>query len=279
MAKLTLIRPSGPSERLADADLPLSAAADTLGNLALAPAPPDRSARDAHACDDPTPPRDLAADAMRLHGAGPARSVPIQEVLARRDVWRGRRSLAQHAVLPTGHDALDALLPGGGWPLGALTEICSARLGLGELALVMPGLARLARAERWVAFVDSPMPLYGPGLVQAGLPLPRVLAVSGRAADRRHAGAWAAEQMLRGGACGAAVLWLTERDDDRALRRLQLAAEASQGFGVVLRPLAARTRTSPAAVRLSIEDGRRVKLFKCRGLDVSPSSAATVALH
>ena len=43
--------------------------------------------------------------------------------------------------------ALDAVLPGRGWPQGALTEILLAREGIGEIRLTLPALARL-QAQR-----------------------------------------------------------------------------------------------------------------------------------
>ena len=43
------------------------------------------------------------------------------------DIWRAA-ALARPAgrALPSGHAALDAQLPGGGWPVGALVEIQQA---------------------------------------------------------------------------------------------------------------------------------------------------------
>ena len=39
-------------------------------------------------------------------------------------LWRGRGAgPAGTSVLPSGHPPLDELLPGGGWPVGALTEL------------------------------------------------------------------------------------------------------------------------------------------------------------
>ena len=137
-------------------------------------------------------------------------SVALEHVLARTDVWRGRAATTQApAVLPSGCAALDRALPGGGWPLGAVTELCYAQDGLGELSLLMPGLARVARAARLVVFVASPHPLYAPALANAGLDLARVLCID--ATSSEHA-AWAWERRVIGSA--SAVLFVNE-----ALRR------------------------------------------------------------
>ncbi|MBX3682927.1 MAG: SOS cell division inhibitor SulA, partial [Thauera sp.] len=54
-------------------------------------------------------------------------------------VWHASRLAgAAGAVLPTGFSALDAELPGGGWPAGALIELLADRPGVGELSLLLP---------------------------------------------------------------------------------------------------------------------------------------------
>lgn len=207
----------------------------------------------------------------------------LDRVLARTDVWRGRQAATQApSVLPSQCAALDRALPGGGWPLGAVTELCCAQEGLGELALLMPALALVTRgvpgdaraashaaaerrAPRFVVFVAPPYPLYAPALANAGLDLARVLCVDAKSPE--HA-AWAAEQSLRSGACGAVVHW-APRADDRVLRRLQLAAESGTAWCAVMRPLAAADAPSPAALRVRIEAGPRAQVFKCRGVTSS----------
>ena len=46
------------------------------------------------------------------------------------------------AAQPTGHALLDAQLPGGGWPVGALCEVLQPLAGLHEWQLVLPALAQ-----------------------------------------------------------------------------------------------------------------------------------------
>ena len=43
--------------------------------------------------------------------------------------------------MSTGWSALDRLLPGGGYPIGAVTELLSAAAGIGELSLLLHGLS------------------------------------------------------------------------------------------------------------------------------------------
>ena len=50
--------------------------------------------------------------------------VALDTLLAARTLWHAGRSAAIAADgEPTGHDALDALLPQGGWPRRSLTEL------------------------------------------------------------------------------------------------------------------------------------------------------------
>jgi hypothetical protein len=56
----------------------------------------------------------------------------------------------------TRRSTLDAQLPLGGWPDAALTEILSARPGLGELTLVWPTLAGLTAAGERVVLIAPP---------------------------------------------------------------------------------------------------------------------------
>ena len=57
------------------------------------------------------------------------------------ELWKGRCPNGARRTLPSGHARLDERLPGGGWPVGALTEIITPHPGLGELSLLLPALA------------------------------------------------------------------------------------------------------------------------------------------
>ncbi|WP_297526633.1 translesion DNA synthesis-associated protein ImuA [Thiohalobacter sp.] len=189
----------------------------------------------------------------------------LERVLARRDVWRGRNGLANGGKsIATGLPELDALLPGGGWPRGALTELLLPREGIGALQLLMPALAQLSREQRWTAWVAPPYIPYAPALAAAGVDLSRQLMIHPRADGD---GLWALEQTLRSGTCGAVLAW-PMIDDARRLRRLQLAAEAGNCWGILFRPLAAADRPSPAAVRLQVTrvpEGLQLQVLKRRG--------------
>ncbi|MFP5306554.1 MAG: translesion DNA synthesis-associated protein ImuA [Gammaproteobacteria bacterium] len=186
----------------------------------------------------------------------------LQPLLRDPRLWRGSGA-AEIKAAPTGHAALDAVLPGGGWPRGALSEILHPFPGVGELTLALPLLVGLTQQPRSIALLAPPQLPAAPAWADAGVALARMLVVQPQAdADAL----WAAEQLLHAGA-GAVLLW-RERIDPTALRRLQLAAEAGDGIGLLYRPLAAEREASVAALRLRIERRHgepQIEVLKCRG--------------
>src|SRR5574340_781050 len=117
-------------------------------------------------------------------------------------IWRGnQRAQTAEEALPTGFAALDALLPGGGWPRGALTELLIGRQGIGELRLLIPALARLSEADGWLAWVAPPYVPYAAALTAVGIDLKRLVV----AKPPSEADAWWTCRSCRGGptcACG-----------------------------------------------------------------------------
>lgn len=189
-------------------------------------------------------------------------AVDLTPLLEQRRLWRGRAQPgARVPVVASGHAALDAVLPGGGWPRAALTELLIAGHGVGEFALLAPALARLSHSGRPLALVAPPHSPYAPGWQRAGVDLAQLRIID----CPPEQAPWALEQCLRAGACGAVLGWLP-RGDERLLRRLQVAAEAGQCPGFVFRPLTAASHASPAAVRVELSARpRQLRVLKCRG--------------
>lgn len=193
----------------------------------------------------------------------------VQTLLQHPSIWLGGQ--VEHTMTPalaSRHAALDAQLPGGGWPQGALTELLYAHEGIGELSLIMPTLKALNQDGRGVVWVAPPHLPYAPALHAAGLLSERNLIVT----PRHPADAlWAAEQALRSGACGAVVAWPEKsgvHSDLRAWRRLQLAAEASGAIGFLFRPLSTASEASPAPLRLQLDSHNgelHIRILKRRG--------------
>lgn len=188
--------------------------------------------------------------------------VALDALFTDRRIWRGQPVVAAPAsAQPSGHAALDAALPSGGWPEGALTELLLPADGIGELRLLLPTLARLTRARQDIVLVAPPYLPYPAGWRQAGVDFTRVHLIEASPRDAL----WATEQCLRGG-CVAAVLGWPHKADDRALRRLQVAAETGQTLGFAFRDQREARNPSPAALRVMVESApSQLRVLKCRG--------------
>jgi protein ImuA len=165
---------------------------------------------------------------------------------------------------PSGFTALDAELPGGGWPHGQLVELLYDDPGIGELSLLAPALAAQIRTGRtcvWILPCERGSPADDP--LQQALPYPPALAEASidpscnifvRPAVAREAW-WAAEQSLRAAHLGALIGWLPicgASADFRALRRLHLLAQRHRALVFVMRPSRCAGTPSPAVLRLQL---------------------------
>lgn len=210
----------------------------------------------------------FASNSPRIAATTP--STALGEVLRHPGIWRrGTSSPSLVRTQPSSNASLDALLPGGGWPIGALTEILVENDGLGELELLMPALASLTRSRRRVAIIAPPYLPYPPALLAAGIDLDHLVQIDASSADSH----WSAEQCLRAGCCAAVLHWLPESTDYRQLRRLQLAAETGNALAFLFRPLSVMQQSTPAALRLKIthrDSGSCIEVLKCRGLLDTP---------
>jgi len=181
-------------------------------------------------------------------------------------LWRGRDRQPERPganAVDTGFAGLNALLPTGGWPLRAVIELNVAAWGSGELQLLLPLMARLTQDQIWVAVVAPPYRPYAPALVQAGVALPYLLIVEVEENGGKDIW-WSAEKLLRHPDCGLVLVW-PAAPHSAQIRRLQLAADATNNIGVVLRcgcPV-----DTPVALRLKVSrcaDGIQAALTKSR---------------
>ena len=200
--------------------------------------------------------------------------VDLEGLLEQRRVWRGRSTQVRpQGVQPTGHAALDQRLPEGGWPVAALSELLLANPGSGELQLLWPSLARLTAQAGRVVLVAPPFQPYAPAWQAAGLDLRFLVQVQARADEAL----WAAEQCLRSGSCAAVLCW-PDKADDRALRRLQVAAETGRALAFACRPASAAHNPSPAALRIALDaQPAQWRVLKCRGGNAPAAPIASLS--
>lgn len=177
-------------------------------------------------------------------------------------VWRGRAlAQAEERVLATGHAALDAQLPGQGWPVGCLVEILQARPQQHVWQLLAPALAQCEAGP--IVLVNPPCQPFGPALQGRGLRPQQLLCVQ---ADQPQPRLWAAEQALRCADVVAVLAWLPVAKPEE-LRRLHLCAQQHDKFLLAFRLLPAQQQASPARLRLLVEgvDQLEVRILKRRG--------------
>jgi protein ImuA len=207
-----------------------------------------------------------------------------------------RRPARREGCVPCGLPGVDAVLPGGGFPRGALAELAGGPAS-GKTAVALAVFAALGPMDL-AAYVDGRGELYPPAAAARGVDLARLLVVrppgSGRAElpvasagramtappggprpsaleERTRAGLWAAEALLASGAFAAVAVDVpiprALRGADAVARRLQAAAEKGGAVGLWLGP--GNGLRIPAAVRveLAVEGERIVARRATRGGD------------
>ncbi|RZL90487.1 MAG: translesion DNA synthesis-associated protein ImuA [Variovorax sp.] len=188
---------------------------------------------------------------------------------ARHKVWRGDElGLADAQVVATGHAALDAQLPGGGWPVGAMTELLQSTPEAHAWQLLLPALAQAVQGGTGpVVLIGAPYEPFGPALAAHGLPVEALLWVRSEASAGRL---WACEQALRCADVTVVLAWLPQARVGE-LRRLQLVAAQHEVLLFVFRPETSAHTSSPARLRLRLanceEDSAQidVHILKRRG--------------
>lgn len=198
-----------------------------------------------------------------LNSRAPVTTAAIDARLAHA-VWRAdQMGSYRKPVTASGQHDLDRELPDGGWPASTLIELLLQQPGIGEMRLLKPALAAIAR-ERRVALLQPPHAPQAGAWSAWGLAPERLLWIkAGRGADAL----WSAEQILHNGSCGALLLWQPQVRTE-ALRRLHLAAQSGNTVFWMLRPLAAAGEASPAPLRLALRPAPRgiaVDIVKRRG--------------
>jgi protein ImuA len=182
-------------------------------------------------------------------------------------IWRGTEvGHTSEAVLPTGSSALDAALPGGGWPCNSLTELLQPQPSLCEWRLLSPALSQVASVGGQVLLVGPPKRPHTPGLSKLGIPEKSLVWI---AADTPAERLWTTEQLIKANPRGGAILaWLPQARAEQ-LRRLQVHAQNCDCPVFLFRPEAAQRDASPAPLRILVTLGSdwelQVHILKRKG--------------
>lgn len=181
-------------------------------------------------------------------------------------IWRASElGSTTDETVPSGFAALDAELPGGGWPCRAISEILAPQPGVLEYRLLGGALRQAVAAGRTVVLIGPPGVPHLPGLRHAGLDERHVVWIRADAPSERL---WCAELLIKSGACGAVVAWLPQARPEQ-VRRLQVCAQSCDAPVFLLRPLAARHEPSAAPLRMLAAVGLdwelQLQILKRRG--------------
>ena len=205
-------------------------------------------------------------------------------------LWQaGSLGRCQSSTLRSGFAALDAELPGGGWPCQSLCEILQPAGQHAEWRLLAPALRGLfaasphggAPATPPVLLIAPPFVPHGPGLLDLGLEaaqwvwiqpaatpggacMDRGLEGPGQALRRGrhplgppgaqqvlHQALWVTEQAIKSQAAGAVLAWLDGARPEQ-IRRLQAAALNSPVPIFLMRPDSTAAQSSAAPLRLHL---------------------------
>jgi protein ImuA len=163
-------------------------------------------------------------------------------------------------LFPTGCDALDRLLPEGGWTRGTLVEWFVPREGAGAFTLALLSARSLAASGGLLVISDPAGEFYPPAAEALGIDLRQVVMVRPPTpADEL----WSIDQSLR---CeGVALVWASLKQlGDHDFRRLQLAAEEGGTLGFLARPVHARGQPAWSDVQLLVEPQTAVRNRRVR---------------
>ncbi|MES2509918.1 MAG: translesion DNA synthesis-associated protein ImuA [Pseudomonadota bacterium] len=169
-------------------------------------------------------------------------------------VWRaGTLDGASTRTVPTGYAALDGVLSGKGWPLGAMVEVLQVQAGHHEWGFVSPAVSAMQRedAAALTVLVGAPHLPFGPALGARQVNMQRLLSVHS-AQGQAPSLLWATREALQCADVAVVLAWLPDARSAH-LRRLQIAAHAHGKLLFVFRPLRAQNESSPAPLRLLVE--------------------------
>ena len=181
-------------------------------------------------------------------------------------IWRGTElGSPVTTVLSSGFPALDAELPGAGWPCHSLTELLQPQPTVAEWRLLAPAIRQVVASGGNIVVVGPPKSPHLPGLRHIGLNERHLVWIQAETPAERL---WVTEQLVKTNAAGLLVSWLPQAHQEQ-IRRLQVCAQACDGPVFLCRPAAAEHEPSAAPLRVQLRFGLdwelHVHLLKRKG--------------
>ena len=182
-----------------------------------------------------------------------------------KNLWKGPGKLKESSSISTGYSQLDQYLPGGGWPIGALTEILLVNTEQPPIWLIVPALAKLEYEKRWQAWIAPTGIPYAPAIANTGIDISKTLVIS----PPTHKDIlWATEQTLESGVCSAVLFW-PHKMLTTTSHRLQIAAKNGHSFGLCFCSSKNTKHNTMATLRILFNpdyQGGEITILKSRGI-------------
>lgn len=109
-------------------------------------------------------------------------------------------------MVVSGYRALDAELPGGGWPARSLTEVLQAQPTVLEWRLLTPAMREVVPKGEHIVIVGPPKAPHLPGLRDEGIDERRLVWIQAATPAERL---WVTEQLVKANAAGKSNSELT----------------------------------------------------------------------
>lgn len=179
------------------------------------------------------------------------------------NIWFGTKKpgLQNTKSISSGFPELDQQLHANGWPLGVTAELGIPQHGVGELRLLIPALRALQQRTheaQHLIWIAPPFLPFAPSLVKEQIDVRQLTIVQTSTIQDTL---WASEQCLLSGCCAAVLCWSGNYNlSTRELRRLQLAAEKSGSWNVLIRDQNCLSQSSASGLRIRLKSDSYSKL-------------------
>ena len=180
----------------------------------------------------------------------PTNIVSLDSLLKRADIWQASQKKSRQHASSTGYPELDRLLHYQGWPLHSLTEILVSQSHIGEVALVLPSIAKQMQSGGALFLIEPPFIPYAPAWINAGVDINQMFII--RSCQERD-WLWASEQIMANKGVACCLFWPPKDHlSNKVLKRLQLASKEGSALNFIFRQDSVVKQSSPASLRLKL---------------------------
>jgi cell division inhibitor SulA len=185
-----------------------------------------------------------------------------------RNLWQNSpEALGESTCRTTGYAELDCVLPGAGWPTGAVTEIHMQRNDIGELQLILPVTANLTQSQRQVYLIAPPYLPNETALSDSGVKMSSLSILNDGNLEKQLD---FFKLALLNSQCGAIVWWLdqnNEKLDEKNIQYIhQVAKDRHISILLFRASRAAPCEQSTLRLHITRQEGRtQIRVLKRQG--------------